>query len=111
MFDKIKSGMEKKLKIDFPEDKIASFCQKNHIYKLAIFGSALREDFHAGSDIDFLVEFEKGYTPGFIRLADMEIELSKLLGGKKVDIRTPEDLSKYFRDEVLSNAEVKYVQG
>lgn len=103
--------MEKKLKIDFPKDKIADFCQKNHIYKLAIFGSVLREDFHAESDIDFLVEFEKGHTPGFIRLADMEMELSKLLGGKKVDIRTPEDLSKYFRDEVLSNAEVKYVQG
>ena len=103
--------MPKKIKIDLPENQIADFCQKNNIYKLAIFGSVLRENFHAKSDIDFLVEFEKGHTPGFIRLADMEIELSKLLGGKKVDIRTPEDLSKYFRDEVISSSEVKYVQG
>ena len=102
--------MQKKIKIDLSENQIADFCQKNHIYKLAIFGSVLRENFHAESDIDFLVEFEKGHTPGFIRLADMEIELSKLLGGKKVDIRTPEDLSKYFRDEVISSSEVKYVQ-
>ena len=103
--------MQKKNKIDLPEDKIVEFCKNNHIYKLAIFGSVLREDFHNESDIDFLVEFENGHTPGFIRLADIELELSKLLGGKKVDIRTPEDLSKYFRDEVLSTAEVKYVQG
>ena len=102
--------MSKKNKVDLPENQIADFCQKNHIYKLAIFGSVLKEDFHTESDIDFLVEFEKGHTPGFIRLADMEIELSKLLGGKKVDIRTPEDLSKYFRYEVISSSEVKYVQ-
>ena len=93
--------MREKTRIKFPRDKIASFCKKHHIRKLSIFGSVLRDDFGPNSDIDILVEFEPGKTPGFFHLFDMEEELSAILGGRKVDIRTPEDLSHYFREEVL----------
>jgi len=78
---------------------------------LALFGSALREDFSEESDIDVLVEFEPGHTPGLLGMARLERELSHILGGRKVDLRTPEDLSRYFRDEVLRKAEVQYAQG
>ncbi|MGB9686071.1 MAG: nucleotidyltransferase family protein [Rectinema subterraneum] len=90
---------------------MAEFCQHHHISKLALFGSALRKDFGPESDIDLLVEFEQGYTPGLFGIARMERELSVILGGRKVDLRTPEDLSRYSRDEVLHDAEVQYVQG
>jgi hypothetical protein len=93
------------------KDKIAEFCQRHHIIRLAIFGSALRDDFGAESDIDVLVDFEPGHVPGFFRLADMEEELSALFGGRKVDLRTPEDLSRYFRDKVVAEAEVQYARG
>jgi len=95
-------------KIKIPGEKIAEFCKRNHIRKLSLFGSVLRDDFNSDSDIDFLVEFEPGKVPGFIGLSRMERELSETLGGRKVDLRTPEDLSKYFREEVLARAEVQY---
>ena len=98
----------KKPRIDVPEDEVAFFCKKHHVRKLSLFGSVLRDDFGPGSDIDVLVEFEQGETPGFFGIFDMEEELSNLLGGIKVDIRTPEDLSRYFRDEVVKNAAVQY---
>jgi len=93
-----------------PKDKIANFCRRNHIRKLSFFGSVLRDDFGPGSDVDVLVEFETGHVPGFFRLFDMEEELSSLLGGRKVDLRTPEDLSRYFRAEVIARSLVQYVQ-
>ena len=93
-----------------PHDEIAEFCKRNHIRRLALFGSALRDDFTPESDVDVLVEFEPGHVPGFIKLAGMEIELSSVLG-RKVDMRTPEDLSPYFREEVVNSAEVQYAQG
>jgi hypothetical protein len=96
------------IKIAVPKDRIAEFCQRNHIHKLSLFGSILREDFRTDSDIDVLVEFEPGHVPGFFRLFDMEEELSSILYGRKVDLRTPQDLSRYFRDEVIANAEVQY---
>jgi len=99
------------VRIDIPKDKIAVFSRRNHIRRLAIFGSALRADFDANSDIDILVEFEQDHTPGLFGIARMERELSALLGGRKVDLRTPEDLSRYFRQQVLREAEVQYVQG
>ena len=99
----------KKSPIDFPKKEIERFCRKHHILRLALFGSALREDFGPSSDIDLLVEFDPNHIPGFIRLAGMEIELSKLLG-RKVDMRTPEDLSRYFRKEVVDSAEVQYAE-
>jgi hypothetical protein len=95
-------------KLELPKDKIAEFCQRNHIRKLSLFGSALRGDFSPESDIDFLVEFQEGSIPGLIGLSRMERELSRILGGRNVDLRTPEDLSKYFRQEVLALAEVQY---
>jgi len=101
--------MEKKpSKIEIRKDKIAGFCRRHHIRKLSLFGSALRDDFGPNSDIDVLVEFELEKTPSFFRLFDMEDELSAMLGGRKVDVRTPEDLSKYFRERVLSEALVQY---
>jgi len=100
--------MRKKARIELPQDKIASFCKKHHIRKLSLFGSVLRDDLGPGSDIDILVEFEPGKVPSFFRLFDMEEELSAILGGRKVDIRTPEDLSRYFRDRVLAAAVVQY---
>ena len=79
--------------------------------RFAIFGSALREDFGPDSDIDVLVEFEPGRAPGLLGVAGMESELSRLFSGRKVDLRTPEDLSRYFRQDVLDAAEVHYAQG
>ncbi|MHB8169137.1 MAG: nucleotidyltransferase family protein [Thermoleophilia bacterium] len=90
-----------------PEAPLTDFCRRNNIRKLAFFGSVLREDFRPDSDIDVLVEFEPGHVPGFIRLARMERELSEILG-RKADLRTPEDLSRYFRDDVIAEAEVQY---
>ena len=77
---------------------------------MAFFGSALRDDFRPESDVDVLVEFAQGTTVGFFKLYDLEQELSQILGGRKVDINTPKSLSKYFRDSVLAEAEVQYVQ-
>ena len=93
-----------------PKEKIADFCRRHHIRKLSFFGSVLRDDFRPESDVDVLVEFEPGEVVGLIRLAGMELELSEILG-RKVDLRTPADLSRYFRDEVLQSAEVQYAQG
>ncbi len=96
---------------EIPQKLIEDFCRKHHIRKLSIFGSDLRGDFGPGSDIDFLVEFDPAHIPGLIEFAGMEIELSELLGGQKVDLRTSQELSRYFRDEVLAEAEVKYAEG
>ena len=97
-------------KVDIPSKQIAGFCRRNHIRRLAVFGSALRPDFGEESDIDILVEFDPGYIPGLFGIARMERELSTLLGGRKVDLRTQEDLSQYFRQQVLEEAEEQYVQ-
>ena len=97
----------KKTTIDLPKEKIAEFCKRNHIRKLSLFGSALRGDFRPGSDIDVLVEFETGHVPG-LNFFTMEIELSQLLG-QKVDLNTPQFLSRYFRDQVLAESEALYV--
>jgi predicted nucleotidyltransferase len=95
-------------KIDVPVEIIEQFCRKNHIRKLSLFGSVLRNDFRQESDIDVLVEFEKNGVPGLLGISRMERELSQIFGGRKIDLRTPEDLSKYFRQQVLSTAEVQY---
>ncbi|HUU11210.1 MAG TPA: nucleotidyltransferase family protein [Phycisphaerae bacterium] len=88
---------------------VADFCCRHHIRRLALFGSLLRDDFTPTSDVDVLVEFEPGCVVRLIRLAATERELSELLG-RKVDIRTPADLSRYFRDEVLAEADVQYAE-
>ena len=88
---------------------LADFCRRHHIRRLSLFGSVLRDDFQPDSDVDVLVEFEPSYRVGLIRLAGMELELSELMG-RKVDLRTPADLSRYFRQQVLDSALVQYVQ-
>ena len=88
-------------------EEIAEFCVRNHIKRLAIFGSALRDDFTPESDLDVLVEFEPGAHVGMIRLAALEFELGEIVG-RKVDLNTPGFLSKYYRNQVLSEAEVQY---
>jgi uncharacterized protein len=96
------------LQIQVDREEIAEFCRKHHIRRLAFFGSVLREeDFRPDSDVDVLVGFEEGHVPGLIRLAGMERELSCLLR-RKADLRTAEDLSRYFRDRVVAAAEVQY---
>jgi predicted nucleotidyltransferase len=91
-------------------ERIAEFCRQRGIRRLALFGSVLRPDFTADSDVDVLVEFVPAQTPGLFGLARMERELSALFAGRKVDLRTPEDLSRYFRNDVLKQAEVQYAQ-
>ena len=95
---------------ELPKEKIAEFCRRNHIRRLSLFGSLLHGNFGPVSDIDFLVEFEPDHVPGLIRLAGMEQELSELVG-RKADLRTPQELSRYFRQEVIDSAEVQYAAG
>jgi hypothetical protein len=90
---------------------LEEFCQKHYIQRLALFGSALRDDFGPESDVDILVEFAPSHTPGLFGIARLERELSTLFGGRKIDLRTPEDLSRYFREDVLREAEGQYMEG
>ena len=90
--------------------EIADFCRRHHIRKFSLFGSSLRDDFGPQSDVDVLVEFEPDARVGLFKLYDLEQELSELLGGRRIDINTPKSLSKHFRDEVLAEAEVVYVE-
>ena len=94
-------------RIPIDRERIAEFCRRNHIRKLSLFGSVLRDDFGPDSDVDVLVEFEPGAVVGLIRLAGMEIELSEMLG-RKVDLNTAGFLSRHFRGRVLAEAEVQY---
>jgi uncharacterized protein len=101
--------MGSEVKIVIPREKLSEFCGKHHIRKLSFFGSVISEHFTQDSDVDVLVEFELGQVVGLIRLAGMELELSEIIG-RKVDMRTPADLSRYFREEVLLSAEVQYAE-
>ena len=94
-------------RIHMPREALAAFCRKYGVRKVALFGSVLRDDFRPDSDVDVLVEFEPGARAGFLKLAGMELELGAMLG-RKVDLRTPGELSRYFRDEVLASAEVHF---
>ena len=95
------------LRIQLDKDAIAVFCRQHHIIKLSLFGSVLTDRFGPDSDVDFLVEFHPVHIPGLIRLSGMEIELSEIIG-RKADMRTRNDLSRYFRDEIVKNAVVQY---
>ncbi len=97
--------------ITIDQERLAGFCRQHHVRRLSLFGSVLRDDFSPDSDVDVLVEFEPGYIPGLFRIAHMERELSEIFGGRKVDLRTAEDLSRYFRQDVLKEVEVQYKQG
>jgi predicted nucleotidyltransferase len=100
--------MSSRLNLDYTT--LENFCNRHHIRRLSLFGSRLKGTAREGSDVDLLVDFEPGQKPGLMALAAMEAELSDLLGGRPVDLRTPQDLSRYFRDEVLSEAEVQYAR-
>lgn len=96
-------------RISLDRETIADFCHRNHIRKLALFGSVLREDFRPDSDVDILVEFLPDARVSLFKMAAMERELSEVIG-RKVDLRTPGDLSRYFRQEVLDEAEVQFAE-
>ncbi len=90
-----------------PQEQIAAFCRENHIRRLSLFGSALRDDVRPDSDVDLLVEFEPGHKVSLFGMAALEIELSAMMG-RKVDLRTAAELSRYFRQDVIENAEPLY---
>lgn len=94
-------------RLSVAHDEIVAFCRHHHIRRLSFFGSVLGDDFRDDSDVDVLVEFEPGHRVGLIGLARIERELSQILG-RKADVRTPGDLSRYFRDEVVRTASVEY---
>ena len=94
------------LPIQIPFSKLKNFCERNYINKLSLFGSVLRDDFRTQSDVDLLIEFQKGKTPG-LAIIDLQDELSQMLG-RKVDLRTPAELSRFFREKVLKEALVIY---
>jgi predicted nucleotidyltransferase len=93
--------------IDISQEQLAAFCQRHRIRKLSLFGSILRDHFSPESDVDFLVEFDADAMPGLFAMADMELELSEMLG-RKADLRTAEDLSRYFRNQVVQDAALQY---
>ena len=95
------------VKIQIDRQRITQFCRAHHIQKLAFFGSVLRNDFRPDSDVDVLVWYEPGQAPGMMHLVAQEIELTEIIG-RTVDLRTPEDLSRCFRDAVITEAEVQY---
>ncbi len=94
-------------KVAIPREKLIEFCQRRHIRKLSFFGSVLRDDFSNDSDVDVLVEFEDGCTPG-LAFIDIQDELSSLLGGRAVDLITPKFLNHRIKDKVLREARVAY---
>jgi uncharacterized protein len=98
--------MTHRLPID-PET-LAQLCRQHQIRRLSLFGSVLTDTARPESDIDLLVEFELGQAPGLLGLAAIEAELSALLGGRRIDLRTAQDLSRHFRDDVIRSAEVQY---
>lgn len=94
--------------LPIPSAELQTFCRRNGIRKLALFGSILTAQFRPDSDIDIVIEFQPGNHVGFFRLARMEQELSSLFFDRKVDLHTPNDLSPHFRDEVMRGALVAY---
>jgi predicted nucleotidyltransferase len=98
-------------RLSIPSAVLARVCAQHHIRRLSLFGSVLKGTERPDSDLDLLVEFERGAKPTLLDMARIEEELSSLVGGRRVDLRTPRDLSRYFREEVLREAEVQYVAG
>jgi predicted nucleotidyltransferase len=101
-------AMEIRAGLELDEGALRAFCERHGITRLAAFGSVLRDDFNDDSDVDVLVEFHPDSVPGLLSLAAMESELGDLLGGREVELRTYEDLSRYFRDRVRADARLLY---
>ena len=99
--------MDRYLEERLGADVLSDFCRRNHIRRLSLFGSTVSGRSRKGSDIDILVEFQEGRVPGYLGMSRLQGELQDLLG-MKVDLRTPAELSRYFRDDVLREAEVQY---
>jgi uncharacterized protein len=97
----------RKIPLDIDKEKVRFFCKKYHIAYLALFGSILTSHFTASSDVDILVKFEKEHIPTLFDLVDIEVELTSIVG-RQVDLKTPNDLSPYFRDQVLAGAATIY---
>jgi predicted nucleotidyltransferase len=95
--------------LNMDPEALAALCRRHRIRKLSLFGSQLKGSARPDSDVDLLVEFESDATPSYFSLSQIEIELSALIGGRKVDLRTPAELSRYFRDRVLREAQAQYV--
>ena len=98
-------------RLPLDHETLACLCRRHHIRRLSLFGSMLRDEDRPDSDVNLLVEFEPGKAPGLLGLAGIEAELSALLGERRVDLRTAQDLSRYFRSEVIRTAEVQYAAG
>lgn len=96
--------------IKYDREQIRAFCETHGVSRLALFGSVLTDQFGPESDIDVLIDFLPDCVPGFFKLAALEADLTELFGHRKIDLRTPQDLSRHFRDEVLANAEVQYAR-
>jgi len=96
------------VRLNVDREALASLCRRHAIRRLSLFGSFANGSESPDSDVDLLVEFEPGGEPGLIGLAGIERELSQLLSGRRVDLRTPADLSAHFRDDVLTSAEVQF---
>ncbi len=96
------------LRLGIDNARIAEFCRRNRIRRLSLYGSVLRDDFRPDSGVDVLIEFETGQEVGLLQMSKLQRELSVLLGGRTIDLRTPEDLSRYFREQVLATAEEQW---
>jgi hypothetical protein len=96
------------VKLPIDREALEALCRRYRIRRLSLFGSVLTGEAGPASDVDLLVEFEPEARPSLLTMANIEIELSALLGGRRVDLRTPQDLSRYFRDEVVRSAEVQF---
>jgi predicted nucleotidyltransferase len=97
-------------RIALDPDAVADFCRRHHIKRLGLFGSVLRDDFRPDSDVDVLIEFEAGHTPGW-EILDIEEEFGRLLGGRRVDMVNPKFLNRRLRDRILRDVQVQYDQG
>lgn len=95
--------------IEIPHHQLAELCRRHHIRRLALFGSILRDDFQESSDVDVLVEFAEGHTPG-LRIISIESELSQLFGGRKVDMVNPKYLNPRLKERILASAQVQYAE-
>jgi uncharacterized protein len=95
-------------RLPFDEEALARLCRRHRIRRLSLFGSVLNGSDGPDSDVDLLVEFGAGSAPGLLGLAAIEAELSDLLGGRRVDLRTSQELSPHFREEVMRTAQVQY---
>lgn len=98
-------------KIDFDQKRIQAFCETHGIGRLALFGSILTDQLGPHSDIDVLIDFLPDRAPGFFGMANLEAELADIFSNRKIDLRTPQDLSRHFRDKILAMAEVQYARG